>query len=98
MNESKMLETVVKYSPKSFHEFGIVCVDYVYPSELLPEELESSLISWSNRIPLKPLLLIVDDFIYLNGLVENKKIIDKYNDLCTIREFKIIGFFDELII
>jgi len=41
---------------------------------------------------LKPLFLIVDDYICLNGLVDNKKIIDKYIDLGTIKEFKFICF------
>ena len=27
MNEREMLEVAVKYSPKSFHEFGFSCVD-----------------------------------------------------------------------
>ena len=91
---------VVKYSPKSFREFGFYCVDGVQPG-LLPEELETILISWSNRVPLKPLSLIVDRNSYLNslGAEKNRKIIDKYIDLGIIKEFKkfkITFFFDEI--
>ena len=92
MNESKMLETVVKYSPKSFHEFGFDYVDYI--QLVLPkEELETILISWSNRVPLKPLSLIIDEDSF-NSLdtEENKKLIDKYIDLGIIKEFKFICF------
>ncbi len=33
IDESKLLDIVVKYSPKKFHELKIYCVDYI-PSEL----------------------------------------------------------------
>ena len=95
-----MLETVVKYSPKSFHEFGFYYVDDVaQTSVLLSEELESVLISWSNRIPFKLLSLMINiDISGFNSLEieENKKIIEKYIDLGIVKKFKFINFDDEL--
>ena len=54
-------------------------------SELLPEELESFFISWTNRIPQK-------DTIRNSSLVtnnENMEIIKKYTKLGVIKKFKV---------
>ena len=92
-NEREMLETVVKCSPKSFYELGF-CYNNGrgVKSVLLPEELESIIISWSTRIPLKPLSLINDKYcmtVTSLNIKENKKIIKKYIHLGIIKKFEI---------
>ena len=68
-------------------------------SELLPEELESFFISWTNRIPQKSLSLVIVNNIYLNNSLdtneENMKIIEKYTKLGVIKKFKVTDFNDE---
>ena len=93
MNERDMLEVVVKYSPKSFHEFGFSCDNLRIV--LLPEELESILISWSNRIPLKPLSLFIDKpsssniSLYEEENIENVQIFEKYVELGIVKKFEL---------
>src|SRR5256886_15524100 len=48
LNEKDALETVAKYSHENIHELVLY---YRNQSKLLPEELESFFISWTNRIP-----------------------------------------------
>ena len=42
LNEKEVFETVVKHSPKNFYELKL------YNAEVVPENLESFLISWKN--------------------------------------------------
>src|SRR5581483_5106277 len=97
MNEREILEVVVKYSLKSFHEFGFSCLDHLSIDciVLLPEELESILVSWSNRIPLKPLSLFTEKYSSLDEK-ENTKIIKKYIDLGVIKKYESIDLWKKL--
>ncbi|RIA86510.1 hypothetical protein C1645_829159 [Glomus cerebriforme] len=56
-SEKDLFDIIIKYSPKTFYELKL---NYSYntSSILQPEELESFLISWKNRIPQKSLSLI----------------------------------------
>ena len=90
LSEKEALEVFVKYSPKNVRELKL-CFHYNIKSKLLPEELESFLIIWSNRIPQRSLSL---KFItcYAYGSLDdeqNKKIIEKYIKLGVIK-FKVI--------
>ncbi len=65
-------------------------------SELLPEELESFFISWTNRIPQKSLSLVILKYNYLKNSLdtldineENMEIIKKYTKLGVIKKFKV---------
>ncbi|RIA85967.1 hypothetical protein C1645_856976 [Glomus cerebriforme] len=96
LGEKEALESVVKYSHDNFYEIILYHI-YDTQSELLPEELESFFINWTNRVPQKSLSLItVNDFT--NNLDENDeiiKIIKKYIELGVIKRFKTTHF-DEL--
>ena len=86
------MQLFVKYSPKNIHELILYYKNRVWP-RLLPKELESFFISWTNRKPQKPLSLVIVD-IYEKNLdaihahYENKKIIEKYIKLGVIKNFK----------
>ena len=86
-----MLKVVVEYSPRDIHELKL-CYDFEAQSELLPEELESFFISWTNRIPQKSLSFIIihNDAGTLVDNDDNMQIIEKYIKLGIIKEFKII--------
>ena len=87
LSEKNALETVAKYSPKNIYELIFYHL-YDLNSELLPEELESFFISWTNRIPQKSLSLCLIDFdCYRDSLVKNMKIINKYIELGVIKKF-----------
>ena len=102
--EKEALESVVKYS-QSVYE--IILYEYlIVRSELLLEELESFLISWMNRIPQKPLSLVIinnypDDFdepfISLDTNEKNMEIIEKYIKLEVIKRFKVTDLGDEIL-
>jgi len=66
-------------------------------SRLLPEELESFFINWTNRVPLKSLSLIIvnNDEQSLDANDENMEIIEKYIMLGVIKKFKATDFEDE---
>ncbi|RIA85048.1 hypothetical protein C1645_831368 [Glomus cerebriforme] len=85
-SEYKLFKIISKYSPKNFNELKLV-YSYGTQSILLPDELESFLIDWSNRIPQKSLSLITIGSNYLNIIDDNKKIIDKYIKLGIIKKF-----------
>ena len=55
---AKVLESVAKYSPKSFYELKIK-IQYYSHSSLCPEELESFFTNWKNRTPMRSLSLII---------------------------------------
>ncbi|RIA85000.1 hypothetical protein C1645_782879 [Glomus cerebriforme] len=77
-NEKNLFDIVAKYSPKNFYELELNYSNNA-KSELLPEELESFLVSWTNRIPRKSLSLIIDNDAHsFKKTDENKKIIEKY--------------------
>ncbi|RIA87221.1 hypothetical protein C1645_828102 [Glomus cerebriforme] len=91
LNEKEALESVVKYSH--------ICELILYhlhdlQSELLPDELNSFLISWTNRLPQKSLSLIIVkyDSNSLDTNVENMKIIEKYIKLGVIKKFIVTDF------
>jgi hypothetical protein len=100
LSEKEALETVVKYSNKNISELILYHLYYVQP-RLFPEELESFFISWTNRVPLKPLsLMIITDYFCTNTLDkydENMEVIKKYVNLGVIKKFKVTGFDDDEI-
>ncbi|GBB88832.1 hypothetical protein RclHR1_15440003 [Rhizophagus clarus] len=92
LNEKESLEAVVKYS-KSIHKIEL---NYHYDDiklGILPEELESFFVSWSNCISRKSLSLKIITSDVVNSLdanEDNMKIIDKYIKLGVIKKFKVI--------
>jgi hypothetical protein len=91
LGENNLLETIAEYSPRNVNEL-ILCYDFEAQLELLPEELESFFISWSNRVPQKLLsfIIVCNDFS-VSTLVdndENMQVIEKYVELGIIKEFK----------
>ncbi len=96
LDEKEMLEVVAKYSPQNFHELKVFNES---PSELLSKDLESFLINWGNRLPQKPLTLIVNknDFSdYSLGVnEENIATIEKYKQLGIIKKFETKKFYVE---
>ncbi|CAI2179019.1 16992_t:CDS:1 [Funneliformis geosporum] len=89
LDEMEMLETVVKYSPKCFHELRIY-------SRTFPEYLESFFSGWENRTPPIPLSLIIN----IGSLAESEEKIDicmkttiaKYKNLGIIKKFETEEF------
>jgi hypothetical protein len=97
LSEKEVLGMIVKYSPKNFHEL-ILHHLYDLRSELLPEELESFFVSWTNRIPQRLLSFVIINYdntdSSLDKNVENMEIIEKYINLGVIKKFKVIDFLD----
>ena len=103
LSEKDALESVVKYS-QNIYKLILHYLDYV-ESELLPEELESFFISWTNRVPQKLLsLIVVTDKCFENRFVrceENKEIIKKYIKLIKERCYTVIlvgGRYNKVVI
>jgi hypothetical protein len=96
LNEKDALETVAIYSPKNVYELKLYYLDELL-SELLPEELESFFIMWSNRVPQRSLSLIVVniDANSLDTKDENIVIIEKYAELGVIKTFKIVDILED---
>ena len=93
-SEKAALEAFVKYSHKNVSELILHHLFYTQ-SKLLPEELESFFISWTNRIPQKSLSLIIVKYNPNSSLDtnnENMEIIKKYTELGVIKKFKVIDF------
>ena len=88
LSKKEIFESIIKDSPKNFHELEL-CYSFSAVSELLPEELESFFTSWSNRIPQRSFSLIIvrNDSCTLDENDENMKIIEKYIKLGIIKEF-----------
>ncbi|CAB4395914.1 unnamed protein product [Rhizophagus irregularis] len=66
LSEKQALETVVKYS-QNINELILLHV-FIFQFNLLPEELESFFVNWTNRVPQKSLslnFLITPNLIYL---------------------------------
>ena len=83
------LEAFAKHSHKNVSELILYHFCDIR-SKLLPEELESFFISWTNRIPQKSLSLVIV-VKYQNSLDmnnENMEIIKKYTKLGVIKKFK----------
>ena len=91
MSEKEAFEAFAKYSHKNVSELILYHL-YVVESILLPEELESFFISWTNRVPQKSLSLVVVTDKYVENsfdkCVENMKIIKKYINLGVIKKCK----------
>ncbi|UZO20089.1 uncharacterized protein OCT59_011350 [Rhizophagus irregularis] len=81
LSGKRLLEFVAKYSPKNFHELNLREVNLKSK-----DHLESFFSSWKDRIPLKPLSLIING----NGkgpLNNNiiRKLVEKYKGLGVIK-------------
>ncbi|RIA97025.1 hypothetical protein C1645_856052 [Glomus cerebriforme] len=97
LNEKELLEIIAKYSPKNFYELKI---NYIYytRSEIIPEDLESFFLNWKNRLPQKPLSLILIknyESISLEVNEGNMEVIEKYKRLGVIKKIKIQEFEEE---
>ncbi len=97
LNENKLLEVVVKCSPKKFHEVKILQLVKIRKSswimnltlserEFFLGELEPILISWANRIPPKLLSLIVLDNLKIKK--ESMEVIEKFKKSGIIKKFE----------
>ena len=89
--EKEAFEIVVKYSPKNFHELNLHNDIFggVRSELLLPEELESFFVSWTNRISQRSLSLVIySRWRYTLG-EQNEEILEKYINLGVINKFKI---------
>ncbi|RIA98786.1 hypothetical protein C1645_870402 [Glomus cerebriforme] len=95
LNEKEVLETIVKYSPKNFYEIIFQHINIIY-SVLIPEELESFFINWTNRVPQKSLSLVIvnDGSNSLDTSDGNIEIINKYIELGVIKKFEIYENFE----
>jgi hypothetical protein len=100
LSKKEALKAIVKYSHKNLHEIILLYPTYNVQSRLLPEELESFLISWKNSISQKSLSLIIIKYEETNSLNsldtndENMKIIEKYIKLGVVKKFKVTDFND----
>jgi len=96
LTDQEALEAVVKCSPKNVCELKLVYVyDSLLRSQLLPNHLESFLISWKNRIPKKPLSMTVPTLLSdpnflmtsVARVFEDVEIAEKYIELGVIKEY-----------
>jgi hypothetical protein len=85
----ELLEVIVKYSPKRFHELRLH-----YDSKILLKDLEKFFTSWRNRIPQKPLSFILTKahYINVNDVIE---VMEKYKKSGVIKKYEIANYFDE---
>lgn len=83
LSEKETVKAIVKYS-QNIYELVLCHSLYKQPIKLHPEEMESILTIWANRVPKKPLSLVI-----YNTIDENKDIIKKYCKLKVIKEFKV---------
>ena len=96
LSENEALEIFVKYSPKNIHELILYHMYYVQQSELLlPEELESFFVSWTNHIPLS-LVIVKDNSDILSTNDKYMIVIEKYIELGIIKKFKVTDYDDEV--
>jgi hypothetical protein len=93
LREKEVLEMIVNYSQKIYEV--LLCHQFIVHYKLLPNELESFFISWSNNNPSrKSLSLFVATNIYCRSLDkcdENMEIIKKYTKLGVIEKFEVIS-------
>ncbi|GBC10309.1 hypothetical protein RclHR1_09500007 [Rhizophagus clarus] len=91
LSEKEALSEIVKYSHENISEI-ILHHYYTQSTKLLPEELESFIVSWTNYIPQRLLFLVIVTNNYckesLEKSEENIKIINKYIVLGVIKNFK----------
>ncbi len=93
INKNKLLENIVKFSPKNFYELKIHYRDFI--EGFFPKELEHNFKSWANRIPQKPLSLIIYSRSCFHPKFsefrkERKEIIEKFKKLGVIKKFEIL--------
>ncbi len=82
------LEAFVNYSHENVSEL-ILHLFYSVQLKLLPEELKSFLISWTNRIPQKQLSLVIARYNTVSSDTsdENMEIIEKYTKFSVNKRF-----------
>jgi hypothetical protein len=95
LSERAALEAFAKYS----HDVYELVLYHLFNVrfKLLPEELESFFISWTDRKPQKSFSLVVVNYDAdsLDTNHENVEIINKYIKLGVIKKFKVTDFEDE---
>jgi hypothetical protein len=90
LSEKEALDSVEKYSHENLCEL-ILYHQYYTQSELLPEELESFFINWTDRKPKKSISLIIinDDANSLDTNEKNMEIINRYIIWVLLRNLKL---------
>ncbi len=98
LNENKLLQVVVKDSPKEFYKLKIIFEEGDdVKSELFSEELEPVFLSWANRIPKKSLSITIDGIDESVVKKESMKLIEKFKKLNVIEKFEFINYdYDKL--
>src|SRR5581483_1233283 len=89
--EKDALEMMAIYSPENVCELNLIYLRYLKP-KLSSEEFEYFLISWANRLPLKPLSLIISDRYHVksrDSIAKNAEIANKYIKLGIIKKYRI---------
>ncbi|RIA80895.1 hypothetical protein C1645_865948 [Glomus cerebriforme] len=96
LSEKEALDAALEYSRENIFELTLYHL-YDVDSKLLPEELESFFMNWTNRIQPKSLSLTIvnNDDNSLHTSDENMKIIEKYTKLGVIKTFKVTDFEDD---
>ncbi|CAG8620042.1 5892_t:CDS:1 [Funneliformis mosseae] len=91
LSEKELLEAIAIYSPRNFFELKID-YDHGFHSELKSVDLESFFKRWTNRVPQKPISLILINKYHANSLAdkkENMSIIETYTKLGVIKKFEV---------
>ncbi|CAI2174683.1 6216_t:CDS:1 [Funneliformis geosporum] len=93
LDERKLLEIVVEFSPKFFYKLTVNLGIHVYPETTFKWELKSILKRWANREPCIPLFLKIT--LLSEKVIEfsnsNFRIISEYKRSGVIHDFKIIN-------
>ena len=89
LNETILLDTIVKFSPGTFHELEIHYVDH---NRLFRGELEPLLVGWANRASQRSLSLIVNgyDDTFVKVEKESMEAIEKFEELGVIKKFELV--------
>ncbi|RIA87222.1 hypothetical protein C1645_828103 [Glomus cerebriforme] len=91
LSEKEAFDLIINHSHKYLYEL-ILYYQYQAQTELLPDELESFFMKWTNRIPQKSIILIIvnDEVNSLGTNEKNLEIIEKYKKLGVIKKFDVI--------
>jgi hypothetical protein len=86
LDEKEILETLAKYSPKSFHRLKLINYS---DTKLVPEDLEEFFINWNNRVPQRSLSFIIKGWNNLGNKEGYMGVFEKYKELGIISKFDI---------
>ncbi|CAI2174890.1 1580_t:CDS:1 [Funneliformis geosporum] len=93
LDERKLLEIVVEFSPIKFHELSVDFGIQVSPETTFQWGLRSILERWANRVPCIPFSLTVSFYSKLDieFSKSNIKIIKEFRESSAIKKFEIIN-------